>query len=176
MGSIEILRVSPLFCTGDRVRCITNYYRLKKAPTWALHEYSVALTPAQDSVSARKALLRTNQETLGAYIYDGTKLYMATKLEADPLVFQGTLTEGTYQVTIKYIGQVKVGDPGYLQFYSLILRRCMFGMGLEELSRNFYDKEAAIDLPNHRLSLWPGKEGCYFLRNTNSFLKPHSTP
>lgn len=44
------------------------------------------------------------------------------------------------------------------EFFSYrILRTCLFGMGLEEMGRNFYDHTAAICLNAHRLTLWPGK-------------------
>lgn len=135
---------------------ITNYFRLKRAPLWTLHEYHVEFQPQCDSKAMMKAMLRKNKDKLGAYIFDGMKMYNSRPLEPSPFIFQQEMTEGTFTVKIKYHGPVEPGDPTYMHFYNLILRTCLFGMGLEEMGRNFYDHTAAICLNAHRLTLWPG--------------------
>jgi aubergine-like protein len=136
---------------------ITNYFRLTRGPQWKLHEYHVFCEPTVDKVPVKKAMLRKNQESLGAYIFDGTKMYTAHVIDDNKLVFDVEMTEGIHKVTLRHVGEIEPGNPTYIQFYNIILRRCLFGMGLEEMGRHFYDHTAAIDLQQQRLSLWPGK-------------------
>lgn len=138
---------------------------------WTLYEYHMEVTPQIDEIKMRKALLRHNQpKALVSYIFDGTKLYTASKLEPSPIFgFEGKLeshgnpqdrTQVTetkhYNVVLKYHQTLDIGDPTYMHFYNVILRSCLFGMGLEEMGRNFYDPSADIKLPAHKLVLWPG--------------------
>ncbi len=138
------------------MKMITNYFRLKRAPMWTLHEYHVEIEPECDARNARKALVRQEQERLGAYIFDGTKMYTSHKLDPSPYKFEATIKEGTFKVTVIFHFTLDAGDPTYMHFYHLILRRCLFGMELEEMGRNFFDHKAAIEIKAHRLALWPG--------------------
>jgi aubergine-like protein len=60
------------------------------------------------------------------------------------------------EVRIRCVGRVEPEDAIYMQFYNLVVRKCLYGMKLEEMGRNFFDRHAAIDIPSHRLTLWPG--------------------
>ena len=43
-----------------------------------------------------------------------------------------------------------------LQFYNIIVRKCLQILNFEELGRQFYDRHQAIQMPHQRLELWPG--------------------
>jgi aubergine-like protein len=47
-------------------------------------------------------------------------------------------------------------DPVYLQFYNIMLRKCMSLLSLEELGRNYYDRHKKISIPEGKMELWPG--------------------
>jgi aubergine-like protein len=61
-----------------------------------------------------------------------------------------------YRIGIRLVGLVQQTDPVYLQFYNILLRKCMSLLKLEEMGRNFYDRSKRISIPEGKLELWPG--------------------
>jgi aubergine-like protein len=111
-----------------------------------------------DDLKARKWLVNQVQSSLGAYIFNGALLYTSTKLDPSPFVFnvEDPRNKETYQGTLKFHRTLETSNPEYLHFYHVLLRKCLFGMGLEELGRHFYDPGSKINLEQQRLQLWPG--------------------
>jgi len=60
------------------------------------------------------------------------------------------------EITIRMVAQLGPTDIMYIQFFNIIIRKCLTAMQLEELGRHFYDRHEAIRLEAHRLELWPG--------------------
>jgi aubergine-like protein len=60
------------------------------------------------------------------------------------------------EITIRLVAELAPTDVMYLQFYNIIVRKCLEAMDLEELGRNYYDRHQAIRIDAHRLELWPG--------------------
>ncbi|QQP38307.1 Uncharacterized protein FKW44_018850, partial [Caligus rogercresseyi] len=60
------------------------------------------------------------------------------------------------EVTMKFIRELSPMDYSYLQFFNIILRRCMEKLDLQVLDRNYYDPKAKIILNDLHLELWPG--------------------
>jgi hypothetical protein len=60
------------------------------------------------------------------------------------------------ELSIRLVAELAPTDVMYLQIYNIMIRKCLDGMGLEELGRHFYDYRQAIKIPAHRLELWPG--------------------
>lgn len=60
----------------------SNYFQVMKMPDVKLLQYRVDFAPeiADDISFIRKALIRTHQEILGHYIFDGTLLYTTIPL------------------------------------------------------------------------------------------------
>ncbi|XP_052126257.1 piwi-like protein Siwi [Frankliniella occidentalis] len=140
---------------------VVNYFRLRTVPTWVLHQYRVDIAPEEERTGTRKYLLRSHQERLGGYIFDGTVLYTQSRLttQQNPeLTLTSSNREGTvFTITIRHVGQVDYGDYAYVQVYNLILRYCMTALGLQLVGRDYYDPAAKISVPQHGgMELWPG--------------------
>jgi aubergine-like protein len=60
------------------------------------------------------------------------------------------------EITIRLVGQVAQVDSMTLHFYNIVVRKCLESLKLEEMGRHFFDRMAAVKLPNLRLELWPG--------------------
>jgi aubergine-like protein len=60
-----------------------NYFRLETHTDWCLYQYHVDFAPEEDRTHIRKALLRTHQNVLGSYIFDGTVMYTSHRLGQD---------------------------------------------------------------------------------------------
>lgn len=60
------------------------------------------------------------------------------------------------ELTIRLVAELAPTDVMYLQFFNIIVRKCLEGMELEEMGRHFYDRHQAIRIEAHHLELWPG--------------------
>ena len=105
-----------------------------------------------------QALLRQHTEALGNVVFDGSVMYRSSLVPEELQSLQATSENGdvTYTIKIKMVGQVNPEDSIYIQFYNIVMRKCMSLIGMEELGRNMYDPNAAIKFPDDRLQLWPG--------------------
>jgi len=146
--------------SGSEINLVTNYFRVLREEDWGLHQYLVEFNPQVDQTFIRKAILKRNQAVIGhRFIFDGTLLHTPFRLEGDLLEFisDGKKDEDKMTaVTLRYVQSTEFGDPIYIQFYNLILKKCMYGMGLEEVGRGFFDPEKGINFPALNVKLWPG--------------------
>ncbi|CAL8119511.1 unnamed protein product [Orchesella dallaii] len=62
----------------------------------------------------------------------------------------------SFSILIKPVGTVLPTSSTFLQFYNMVMRKCMTLVATEELGRHFYDRHAAIKFKDDRLELWPG--------------------
>ena len=58
----------------------SNYFRFVTKPDWCLYQYRVDFQPEEDRTVIRRALMRVHREKLGAYIFDGTVMFIARRL------------------------------------------------------------------------------------------------
>lgn len=141
---------------GTEVDVVTNYYYMNEAPQFKLYQYRVDFTPVEDNTTLKKALLRQNEGTIGRYVFDGSIMYLTRLLPAEQQSLNASSSGCEYKITIRLVGQVNPEDSMFLQFYNIVMRKCMNILGFEELGRNMYDRSAAIKLPEEKIHLWPG--------------------
>lgn len=60
------------------------------------------------------------------------------------------------ELTIRLVAELAPTDVMYLQFFNIIVRKCLEGMELEEMGRHYYDRHQAVRIDAHHLELWPG--------------------
>lgn len=160
-----ILRTRPDSCPtklgtfGTTVRLSSNYFKLLQQTNWCLYQYRVDIAPDEDRTLVKKALFRrAAREVLPGYIFDGTVMYTSNKLNPDPmeLYVQDDRTETNFRFTIRLVADVAAGDYQYIQFFNIIMRKCLGHLKLQLVGRNFFDALAKISVPEHRMELWPG--------------------
>ncbi|VVC26674.1 Piwi domain,Ribonuclease H-like domain,PAZ domain [Cinara cedri] len=147
--------------TGKKISLVSNYFPITAYAQWSLYQYRVDFNPEEDLIGTKKRLLGQHRERLGGYIFDGTMLFTGTRF--DPENFEliskySTDEEKMVVISVKYTSIIESGDYAYIQVFNLLLRNCMRHLDLKMIGRNFYDPVAKIDLPNHKLQLWPGYE------------------
>ncbi|CAH1725632.1 unnamed protein product [Aphis gossypii] len=59
-------------------------------------------------------------------------------------------------MTIKFTAVVEKGDHTCIQIFNILMGKSLGNLKLTLVGRNYYDKEAKIDFPKHKLQLWPG--------------------
>lgn len=156
---------------GRPLPLFANYFALLQRPTWTLYQHRVDFDPVQDHDKVRKGIIyHTNKLTneIGPYIFDGTLLYSPRDLgkeDGQPLVIktERKTRDGEFieNVEIRIRKTMKLeskDDIMYRTVFNLVLRKCLHEMKLELMGRNYFDRDAAIRVPQHRLELWPGFE------------------
>jgi aubergine-like protein len=144
--------------SGRVVMLQSNYFRLETHTDWCLYQYRVDFAPDEERTIVRKALLRNHRATLGGYIFDGTILYSSVRFPQDPLEFISVRTEDEtrIRITVRLVGDLAQGDAHYIQFFNILMRKCLSHLNLQLVGRNFFDAKAKIIVPAHKLELWPG--------------------
>ena len=135
----------------------TNHFKLLTKPDFRLLKYRVDMTPEVDHTATRKALLYAHEAVLPSALFDGTLLFTDTRLQPEPKVLQSTMREGTVvTINIRLVEELQPTDWHYMQFFSIVLRRCLEKMDLTQIRRDFFDPKAAVKLQQYKLELWPG--------------------
>ena len=125
-------------------------------PNFRLYKYRVDMTPEVDFIGARKAAVHQHEAVLPAGMFDGTLYFTDTKLAQDPLVLLSTLRDGPVTVTMRLVEEMLPTDYHYMQFFNIVLRRVMDGLGLKLVRRDYFDPGAARELKQFKLEVWPG--------------------
>ncbi|KAF7990959.1 hypothetical protein HCN44_000764 [Aphidius gifuensis] len=142
--------------SGKSFNFHSNYFKSKAATDWCLHH--VDIQPEEDLTFVRKGLLGLHKEKLGGYMFDGTLLYLCAHLANDVNEFTSTRQSDGVQmrIIVKLTGTLEKGDPYYLQFYNILMRKCLSHLKLQFVGRNFFDPHAKVEIREHRFELWPG--------------------
>ena len=143
--------------SGKAVNVTTNYFNLLKRPSWRLFKYRVDMVPEEDHMKRRKALLYVHKETLPQMMFDGTLAFMVDRMDQDPMVLESTNRDGTVvRITLRLVEELTPNDFHYMQFFNIVLRKVMEGLGLTQIRRDFFDPKAKKELKQYKLEVWPG--------------------
>ncbi|XP_046997505.1 piwi-like protein Siwi isoform X1 [Schistocerca americana] len=147
--------------SGIRTTILTNYFKLETHTDWRLFQYRVDFAPEEDNTFVRKALLRVHKKRLGGFIFDGTVMFTSSRLSPDPNAVLELTSErksdgAKIQIHIKFVGDLALGDYHYLQFFNILMRKCLGSLKLQLVGRNYFDAAARISVKEYRLELWPG--------------------
>ncbi|CAB3376469.1 Hypothetical predicted protein [Cloeon dipterum] len=143
--------------TGQPIQLLANYFKLCKVTDCTLYQYHVDFLPEEDRPSVRKAVLRRHTQDLGGHLFDGMILYSARVYPSQPYVLTSTNEDGTMcTITITLTRTVARGDQEYIQFFNVLMRRCLSLLNLQLVGRNFFDPHAKIQMGNFQMELWPG--------------------
>lgn len=136
--------------SGQPITCEANYFRLLTKPDWQLFAYRVDFKPDVEDRRFRNFLVGSQRQMIGGYLFDGTQLFCSQRLEAD--LVEKTVTGRTGEailVTFKYTRSVSMTEEQSQLILNLILRRCMAGLEMQLIGRNYFDKDAKVTM--HRV-------------------------
>ncbi|XP_019289356.1 piwi-like protein 1 isoform X3 [Panthera pardus] len=156
--NLDHVRESKTGSSGIIVRLSTNHFRLTSRPQWALYQYHVDYNPLMEARRLRSALLFQHEDLIGrCHAFDGTILFLPKRLQHKVTeVFSQTRNGEHVRITITLTNELPPTSPTCLQFYNIIFRRLLKIMNLQQIGRNYYNPSDPIDIPNHRLVIWPG--------------------
>ncbi|KAK9504492.1 hypothetical protein O3M35_010814 [Rhynocoris fuscipes] len=144
--------------SGLPVKLKSNYFKLQTITEWALYQYRVDFNPDDERTAVRKGLLRVHSETIGPYIFDGTVLFALNKLDPDPLeLYSKRLTDDVkVRITVKKTADLAKGDPNYIQFFNIVVRKCIAGLNMQLVGRDYFEAAMKVKVDKYNIELWPG--------------------
>ncbi|KAM9475833.1 piwi-like protein 1 [Clarias gariepinus] len=144
--------------SGSKIELRANYTRLLSRPQWVLYQYHVDFKPPMESRRMRSALLYNHEELLGkARTFDGTILFLPHRLQnTETVLWTQSKFEEKVQITITLTNELPPSSPVCLQFYNIIFRRVLKILNLQQIGRHYYNPEDPMNIPKHRLTIWPG--------------------
>ncbi|XP_026899848.2 piwi-like protein 1 isoform X5 [Acinonyx jubatus] len=156
--NLDHVRESKTGSSGIIVRLSTNHFRLTSRPQWALYQYHIDYNPLMEARRLRSALLFQHEDLIGrCHAFDGTILFLPKRLQHKVTEVVSQTRNGEHvRITITLTNELPPTSPTCLQFYNIIFRRLLKIMNLQQIGRNYYNPSDPIDIPNHRLVIWPG--------------------
>ncbi|KAK3566050.1 hypothetical protein QTP86_025034, partial [Hemibagrus guttatus] len=155
---MEHVKESKTGLSGSPIELRANYMRLLSRPQWALFQYHVDFKPPVESRRVRFALLFNHEDLLGkTRTFDGTILFLPHRLHNTETVLwtKSNLGEDV-QITITLTNELPPSSPVCLQFYNIIFRRILKILNMQQIGRHYYNPEDPLNIPQHRLTIWPG--------------------
>ncbi|XP_066894371.1 piwi-like protein 4 [Kogia breviceps] len=144
--------------SGIPVKLVTNLFNLDVPQDWQLYQYHVTYSPDIESRRLRIALLYSRKELSNkAKAFDGVILFLSQKLEEKVLELSSETQRGeTVKMTITLTRELPASSPVCIQVFSIIFKKILKKLSMYQIGRNFYKPSEPVDIPQHKLSLWPG--------------------
>ncbi|KAM6447890.1 piwi-like protein 4 isoform 2-T3 [Liasis olivaceus] len=144
--------------SGIPVKVVTNLFSLGLPREWQLYQYHVTFNPELESRRLRIALLYNHVEFLGkAKVFDGAILFLAHKLGNKVTELSCETQRGNHvKMTITLTQQLFSSNPVCIQFLNLLFKKVLQKLSMYQIGRNFYSPSEPVEIPQHKLTLWPG--------------------
>ncbi|XP_053166147.1 piwi-like protein 4 isoform X2 [Hemicordylus capensis] len=145
-------------CSGIPVKIVTNLFSLGLPKDWQLYQYHVTFSPELESKRLRFALVYGHAELFGkARAFDGATLFLAQKLENQVTELSCETQRGeAVKITITLIQQLLPSSPVCIQFLNVVFKKALKKLSMYQIGRNFYNPSDPVEIPQHKLVLWPG--------------------
>ncbi len=144
---------------GHAQRFLTNYYHLQIKKTVTFRIYTATFDPELDHIPKRKALMRTMQPVLGAYIFDGVQFFTNQEIDPGNLTFQVSFpdhAEDNWTVKLDFVRDCQPSEPVAAQLFNTLLKKAQELLELNLMGRFYFDANGKIEIRNHKLQIWPG--------------------
>ncbi|XP_049569788.1 piwi-like protein 4 [Orcinus orca] len=144
--------------SGIPVKLVTNLFNLDLPQDWQLYQYHVTYSPDIESRRLRIALLYSHTELSNkAKAFDGVILFLSQKLEEKVMELSSETRRGeTVKMTITLTRELPASSPVCMQVFSIIFKKILKKLSMYQIGRNFYKPSEPVEIPQHKLSLWPG--------------------
>ncbi|XP_053059802.1 piwi-like protein 4 isoform X2 [Acinonyx jubatus] len=144
--------------SGVPVKLVTNLFNLDLPQDWQLYQYHVTYVPDLESRRLRIALLYNHRELSNrAKAFDGVILFLTQKLEEKVTELSSeTHRGGTVKMTITLTRELPASSSVCIQVFNIIFKKILKKLAMYQIGRNFYKPSEPVEIPQHKLSLWPG--------------------
>ncbi|XP_078105786.1 piwi-like protein 1 isoform X1 [Sander vitreus] len=156
--AMEHVKDSKSGTSGAAIQLTANFFRIVSRPQWVLYQYHVDFKPPMEARRLRSALLFHHEEVLGsARSFDGALLFLPHRLHNKETVLHSETRNGEkVQITVTLTNELPPTSPVCIQFYNIIFRRILRILDMQQIGRNYYNPKDPLNIPQHRLTIWPG--------------------
>ncbi|XP_021108330.1 piwi-like protein 4 isoform X1 [Heterocephalus glaber] len=156
------VRDSKTGSSGIPVKLATNLFNLDLPQDWQLYQYHVTYIPDLASRRLRIALLYNHSKLSNhAKAFDGTILFLSQKLEEKVIELSTETQRGeTVKMTVTLTRELPSSSPMCIQVFNIIFKKILKKLSMYQIGRNFYKPSEPVEIPQHKLSLWPGFAVC----------------
>ncbi|KAK9886691.1 hypothetical protein WA026_017610 [Henosepilachna vigintioctopunctata] len=144
--------------SGQPISLTANFFKVVNTPNWCLHQYRVDFSPEVDDTRVKRKLVQIaykHENDIGGFLFDGSMMFTPLRFP-QPLKRYAKLNDLNIEITVKYSTELLWGDYHYLQVFNILVRKCLSMLQLQLVGRNYFDPKASVNIPDHRLCLWPG--------------------
>lgn len=114
-------------------------------PNFDVVQYRVDFEPDIESSGIRKRLLQEHIAGTGAFIFDGSSLFLMQRLPNDHIEMQSKDNEGKpVTITVRHAANVSMQDARGIQILNLALRKSLECLKLQQVGRHFFDPVAKV--------------------------------
>ncbi|XP_071990245.1 piwi-like protein 4 isoform X2 [Engystomops pustulosus] len=144
--------------SGDPIKLLTNLFGLGLPTQWSLYQYHVDFNPSIASMRLKAALLYSHGDVVGtARAFDGATLFLARKLENKVTELTSTTKNGEdVKITVTLTSTLMPGSPVCIQFFNVLFKKVFKCLNMYQVGRNYFCPSDPVDIPQHKLTLWPG--------------------
>ncbi|KAM4047113.1 piwi-like protein 4 [Anomaloglossus baeobatrachus] len=144
--------------SGDPVNLLTNLFDLGLPSQWVLYQYHVDFNPSIASMRLKAALLYSHGDIIGsARAFDGAILFLSRKLENKVTEMTSTTKNGELvKITVTLTSTLMPGSPTCIQFFNVLFKKVFKCLNMYQVGRNYYSPSHPVNIPQHKLTLWPG--------------------
>eukprot|EP00731_Ephydatia_muelleri_P025692 Em0017g775a len=142
--------------SGQPIPVSANYLPLK-GNIDGVYKYAIGFNPPVEDIRSRSQLLNEHKELIGlTRVFDGTTLYVPKRICEQRLDLMSTRqTDGaSFKVTISLVGTAQNKDA--VQLMNVIFKRILRSLKLQRIGRDYYDANSPLEVPQHKMQLWPG--------------------
>ncbi|NP_001098067.2 piwi-like protein Ago3 isoform X1 [Bombyx mori] len=141
--------------TGVPIEVTCNYIYLNFKEN-IVFEYEVKFEPDQDYKHLRFKLLNEHIEHFKEKTFDGTTLYVPHELPdaVRNLVSTNPYDQSKVNVSIIFRRTRRLSEM--IHIYNVMFKCIMKDLKLIRFGRQHYNEHAAIQIPQHKLEVWPG--------------------
>ncbi|XP_045537289.1 piwi-like protein Ago3 isoform X2 [Papilio machaon] len=141
--------------SGTPCEVTANFIRLNFEEDHVF-EYEVRYNPEQDYKNLCFKLLNEHSQYFKTKTFDGTTLYVPHMLpeEAMNLVSTNPYDNSKVQVIIRFRRTRRLSEM--IHIYNVVFKQIMKDLQLVRFGRQYFNEHSAIQIPQHKLEVWPG--------------------
>lgn len=150
--------ISKVGVDGTKTSIVSNYFSVTKLPNFqGLHQYSVGFEPDVQSIRLKQFLIGSIDALGGTRVFDGMTMFLPKKIDSSEHSVQ-TRDGSAFQVKITYTNSVPENSPQVVQLMGILFRRQLKHLNMQLVGRHYYNPARKIEVPQHKMTVWPGFE------------------
>ncbi|KAI5638035.1 piwi-like protein Ago3 [Phthorimaea operculella] len=142
--------------TSGRPCHVTSNFVYLQFEENSVFEYEVKYEPDQDYKNMRFKLLNEHRHYFETKTFDGTTLYVPHRLPDEACSLVSTNPNDNSKVHISIIFRRTRRLSEMVHLYNVLFKQIMKDLELVRFGRQHFNEHAAIQIPQHKLEVWPG--------------------